>query len=137
MKTFNNDFIETIDNKYNKGKKSKENPLKRWKRIGLLKDLPENRMEMMANSFEYLLNLLEEIEEKKPSNGDANSIAFPIIRRIGGVIDITNNDIVNIVKEINEQYKDYNTFDEKLYGDDKELAFCTEYSEKKIKELKN
>ena len=114
--------------------KTNEQIIERWSKTEMLDGLPEDRKEMVATSFEYLLNFL--MKNDISDNGDIESLSFPIIRRITGVIDITNDDIKNIVKEINEQYYEYNTFDEKLYENDKELAFCTEFSEKKINEMK-
>jgi hypothetical protein len=114
--------------------KTNEQIIERWSKTGMLDGLPEDRKEMVATSFEFLLNYL--VENDISNNGDIESLSFPIIRRIGAVVDITTDDIENIVQEIKEQYYEYNTFDEELYENDKELAFCTEFSEKKINEMK-
>lgn len=100
-----------------------------WEEIGLLDGLPENRKKNVADAFtityEYVLSM--------PSkDGQYETLAFPIIRRIVGNFDLNKEQIIEIIEEFREAIKnfDWTVYDEASFVD---LFVSTKINNLKIK----
>ncbi len=110
--------------------------LEKWEATGLLVELTEDRKMKIADWFEYALQKIGDIDLD-----DTKMVIFPIIRRVGVVVDITYDDIDKIITYVNETFKSRM---ESLMGKfeymnniDYECELIAMYSDEKIIEIQN
>ena len=79
-----------------------ETPLEKWTSIGVLDITPENRKEAVANALEFTYKTLSSNPEFFTIEGDGQlqTISFPIIARIVNVIDLTEDEILEIITNV-------------------------------------
>jgi hypothetical protein len=78
-----------------------ETPLEKWTNIGVLEFTPDDRKEAVANALEFAYKILIE-KQNNDVNFDAQleTIPFPIISRIVREIDLTEEEILEIIKTV-------------------------------------
>jgi hypothetical protein len=104
---------------------------KEWENFGLLNKIPDNRKSKITRYFNYLLKIL-----KCDVNDDIEPLMFTIIRKIGIEVDITNNDINQIIIEARKAYINKHE-SEYVYALSMKCEFTNEFCENKINEFKN
>jgi len=111
-----------------------------WEKIGLLDNVPEDKKNYFNNAFDFTLNYL--LSDHELSNdGTPETLIFPIIRRIGIEYEISNDEIIEMINELPEKYKDFqdNILPHIMLHSystiDAEAEFGSLYVENKIKEL--
>ena len=75
---------------------------KKWEELGLLDGLHDNRKKDVAKAFTIIY---EYVESNPSTDGQYETLAFPIIRRIVGNIDLTREEIIQVIKESREAFK--------------------------------
>jgi hypothetical protein len=104
-----------------------------WYSTGLLENTPDNRKEITIKWFNYATNVMNEISS---NDEEYETLIYSIITRIIREIDVSSDDIKEIINEVKSKY---NSIDYSLnyFNIDTEAEFTTNYSENKINELKN
>lgn len=104
-----------------------------WYSTGLLENTPDNRKEITIKWFNYATNVMNEISS---NDEEYETLIYSIITRIIREIDVSSDDIKEIINEVKSKY---NSIDYSLnyFNIDTEAEFTANYSENKINELKN
>lgn len=108
--------------------------IKDWEKMGLLVGIHKDKQNYASNVFNFVLNnltLLESFSDDK----NQNNLIFSVVHRIIKDVVLTKNDIKMIMREVRKEYKQENY--ECMTTIDCEAQFISEYSERKIKELRN
>lgn len=121
--------------------------VEKWRKIGLLEGLDDNKSKLIANAFETMMQYLLKIENEIGETPKGTVQIFPILRRILSKIDVEQSNLNIFVINLYELFiEEYLTVDiTKSYYDiidsDNELdelcKFCDnfikQYNEKAIK----
>jgi len=122
----------------------KKSPLERWEKIGLLEGIIDERKEKVANALEYVLKFLKNKKNHIPTiTGDFETMIFPTIYRIVREIDITEEELVDIIHKCKNEYDDFSNNENKHsflvekfnitpISEDYEAEFCNAFSNKTI-----
>ena len=106
-----------------------------WEKIGLLDTIPEERKDMAVTVFNAVITHLTKNETEEHKSFE--TIAFPILIRILREVDLSVEEAIQMLGELDvavEKY-DFNKFNG-FYDIDVEMEFVVEFAEKKLEELK-
>ena len=110
--------------------------VQKWYSLGIIDDIPEDKIEFITNTLEILLAYLKHIDDDEFDNNSNYCNYFSIIIKIGNMIEFGINDLLKIIDEVRigsenvDHTKTFNAMD--AHSD-----FCEEYSKNKIIELQN
>ncbi len=114
----------------------KEYSREKWEGIGLLETIPEERKDRVVRVLNIVLKKL--LDNETDEHKSMETISFPIFLRIVKEVDVSDEEVIKILGEIEpavENY-DFNKFGGFIHIDT-EMEFVHEFSEKKLEELKN
>ena len=124
----------------------KKSATERWERLGLLEGLIDEQREKVANALEYTLKFLNNKKNHKPIlSGDFETLIFPTIYRIVSKVDLTKDNIIDLINQCKSEYDDFNNAENKVLflktkfnitpiSEDYEAEFCAAFSDKIVEE---
>jgi len=109
---------------------------KKWEEIGVLVGIPEYRKDIVAYAMTVAFNWIEQ----NMSGCQHEVLPIEVVNRIARTIDLTDEQILEICKEVHPAHDgyDFNKFNY-VGGNtiDYEAEFVGEFCDKKIEQLKN
>jgi hypothetical protein len=108
--------------------------IEQWEKLGLLENIPIERKPQVVNALNVALEYLLE-KEKDGDKEEFETLPFPVLIRITKEIDLTNDQVLEIVNDCRLKFKEYDFNKFNNFGMDYESFFTVEYADDKIKEL--
>jgi hypothetical protein len=109
-----------------------------WENSGLLKDIPEDRKQMVVNCFNIAVDWLtaDKVVSADDTDGQIETLILPLFYRIAKEVDLNKTQVLETCKEFRQSWlhADMTRYAKLI---DPEAAFLRAFAEMKVNQYKN